>query len=208
MRLKVLVTTFSKSMAAIAVAAMVGGPAAAQEEGEFDVFWAGSRARANLSGSGCKADNRNNLDMLVEMSNASVTMDPDAADFLTGPNTGIWDSSIFLFGEEVDGEGTFVISKNGNTVLDAPKKAAMGPSDNFFLALVNIMAEYAALECSKLVAFDGDLCTVTRGDASWGRQGERLTMRMDMRCPYLDSNGRDKTVQLKINSGPLEFFNP
>ena len=42
MRLKVLVTTFSKIMAAIAVVALVAGPAAAQLE--FDVTWAGSRA--------------------------------------------------------------------------------------------------------------------------------------------------------------------
>ena len=192
---------FSQSMAAIAVAALVAGPAAAQLE--FDVTWAGSRARANLSGSGCSADNRNNLDMIVEMANAPV----EVPDFVTGPNTGIWDSSIFLFGEEVDGEGTFVISKNGNTVLDAPKKAAMGPSDNFFLALVSVVGEYAVESCSKLVAFDGDLCTVTRGEAMWTRKGERLNVKMDMMCQYLHENNKLKNVQLIINSGVLEVVN-
>ena len=144
--------------------------------------------------------------MIVEMNNEPVTMDPEFFDWVTGPNTGVWDSSIFLFGEEADGEGTFVISKNGNTVLDAPKKAAMGPSDNFFLALVSVVAEYAAEECSKLVFFDGDLCTVTRGEASWGRQGERLTVKMDMRCQYVDDRERLRTVQLRINSGPLDII--
>jgi len=146
--------------------------------------------------------------MIVSMANAPVIMDPEFSDFLTGPNTGIWQAAIFLFGEELDGEGTFVISKNGNTVFDAPKKAAIGPSENFFLALVSIVGEYAVESCSKLVEFDGDFCTVTRGEASWGRQGERLTTKMDMRCQYLDDRERVKNVQRRINSGPLEMVNP
>jgi hypothetical protein len=202
MRLKVLVTTFSKSMAAIAVAAMVGGPAAAQ--GEFDETWAGTKARVNLTGAGCKAATGKNLDMTVEMANFPIIVDPDFADFISGPNTGLWNASIFVFDADFGGQGTFVIYKNGNTVLDAPKKAAVGPSDNFFLDLVSLVGDYAVSECSKLVEFDGDLCTVTRGDASWARKGERLTVKMDMRCQYLDDKERLKNVQVKINSGPLE----
>jgi hypothetical protein len=195
---------FSISMAAIAVSALVAGSAAAIE---FDAVWIGSTAKANLTGAGCTADNTKNLDMAVEMINAPVIIDPDFSNFITGPNTGIWNASLFLFGDELDGSGTFVISRNGNTVFDAPKKAAVGPSDNFFLTLVAIVGEYAVESCSKLVEFDGDLCTVTKGDATWTKKGERLSMKMDMKCQYLDDKGRDKTVQLKINSGKLEIVN-
>jgi hypothetical protein len=90
--------------------------------------------------------------------------------------------------------------------MDAPKKAAMGPSDNFFLALVSIVGEYAVGgACSKLVEFDGDLCTVTKGEASWARKGERLKVKMDMKCQYLHENGNLRNVQLKINSGNLDM---
>ena len=196
---------FFKSMVAIAASALVAGPAVAQDFETFNTTWSGSNAQANLTGAGCRADNTSKLNMTVNMRNEPVSMDPDFLDFVTGPNTGIWESSILGFGGELDGEGTFVISQRGNTVIDAPKKAAVGPSDNLFLALVNIVAGYAVAECNNLAEFDGDLCQVHKGDATWSMNGERLTVRMDMKCRYLDQNGRNRNVQLKIHSGRLDF---
>ena len=195
---------FSKTMAAIAVSALLAAPAAALE---FDEVWEGRNARANLSGAGCSSDNTNNIDMVAEMNNFPFLVDPDLADFTSGPNTGIWDAALFIFNNEVDAEGTFVISRNGNTATDAPKKAAVGVSNDAFIALAQTVGVYAASECSRFVEFLDVTCQVTRGEAKWGRNGDRLNVKMDMQCMYLDDREKTRNVWLRINSGNLDRVN-
>ena len=191
---------FTKCMTAIAVSALLAGPAAAFG---LDATYAGTKHSIKFSGPGC-GENINKLPGAVYVSNISYGTDF----FATGPNTGYWDANITTFadlGFDWFGMGTFIVSKNGKTVLDAPKKATLGLSSSTFLNLVGVAATHA-LTCKNFVSFAEETCQQTKGDANMSKNGEQLKYKMDMECHYLNDKANLKKTKIKLNSGTLEFL--
>jgi hypothetical protein len=182
---------FTKSMAAIAVSAMVAGPASAVE-------YSTTKATADFSGSGCKSDKGKDLQVFM--------------DFLFGtgaPNTGFWQSTFFSFGDVlVDGEGPFIISKTGKTDADAPKEATMDLGGPEFDALEDEMAAYAedTANCKKSIgveAYNFDT-QITMFTAKWSKNGDKVSVKMKAEGTYEDTKGKDKKAQLKVNAKNME----
>lgn len=181
---------FTKSMAAIAVSAMVAGPASAVE-------YSTSKATADFSGSGCKSDKGKDLQVFM--------------DFLFGvgaPNTGQWFSQFFDFGDEIDGTGPFIISKTGKTADKAPKEATMDLGKDEFNAMEVEMADYAGDtdNCKKSSGFDAyNFDTqITKFTAKWSKNGDKVSVKMKAEGTYEDTKGKDKKVQLQVNAKNME----
>lgn len=185
---------FTKSLTAIAVSALVAGPAAAVD---FDDLWQGSKGNIKLSGSNCKGAKAKNLDVMMYAYG-------DEGEFFFGPNTGFWEVEIFAFGESVDGEGIFTVSQTGKTSADFPKKAEFGPDSFTATGLVELMAEYAEDECKNFVGFNFGACQVTKNDGKWGKSGDQLSVKWDVKCTYEDDKGKDKNVQMKIKTNNMD----
>ena len=129
---------FTKCMTTIAVSTLLAWPAAALE---FDATYAGAKHSIKFSGNGC-GENFNNLLGQVHVANHSFNTDVG----FSGPNTGYWAANITTLlelGFDWFGDGHFIISKNGKTVLDWPKKATMGVSNATFANLVGVAATHA-----------------------------------------------------------------
>ena len=193
---------FTKCMTTIAVSALLAGPAAALE---FDANYGGAKHSIKFSGPGC-GDKFNKLIGQVHVSNF-----PFPVDFFTsGPNTGYWAANITTLadlGFDWFGEGTFIISKNGKTVLDWPKKATLGLSNSTFANLVGVAATHA-VTCKNFVEFVGESCQQTKGDAKMSKNGDELKYKMDMECMYLNDNAKLQKTKIKLDSGKLEWLNP
>ncbi len=195
---------FTKSMTAIAVSALIAGPAAAVD---FDVTWSGSKAKVSFKAADCKSASENNLDMTINMFGDGFIVDPVDLDFDAGGNTGLWESTLFSFGYSFDDEGLFIISQTGKTKADAPKKATMDVSDESHLDLIGAIDDYLTnsgqCKAGKIVELFPSTCQITKGDAQWSKKGEKLEVRMDMQCEYDNDKGKRKNVTLNISSGKM-----
>ena len=199
---------FTKSMAAIAVSALIAGPAAALE---FDALWTGEKAEVKLSGDGCDGAKFKKLDVATWMANEPYDIDAIGIGFdayTTGPNTGVYEVEIlggFGVGEDFFGEGVFVISKNGKKVEDAPKKAALGMSELTFEAIEDALDAYGISECKKFDFLEFDLTQVTKGSAEWSKDGERLQAKIRVDSQYKDDDGKDKNVKVNVDTGKMDI---
>jgi hypothetical protein len=197
---------FAKSMTAIAISALVAGPAAAVE---FDLNWVGTDGSIKLSGDNCSVDKDKNLTVDMEMFGDGFTVDPIGLDFDAGPNTGLFDA--FVEGVELgefDGEGTFVIEKRGKTADDFPLRATLGVSSDLFLNVIEELEDYAEFACNEVVEVDFIGCQQTKGHADWSKDGEQLQVKVQIVCKYLDDGGKVKKVQARVVSGKLHGVFP
>ena len=181
---------FTKTLVAAATLALVSGPTLALAD-----YYDGGNASVRFSGNGCKTDRENNID--VEMRLTTF-----------GHNTGDWESSFFRFGEAADGEGPLIVSRPGRTSEDAPRKATMDLSEDHFYALADRIGLYAENECRDFGGFDSDYTQVTRFDASWAKNGDVVTVRMDAKSMYYNTNDRDRNLTVRINTGRMNLNNP
>jgi hypothetical protein len=196
----------AKCMTAIAISALVAGPAAAVE---FNVSYVGTKGSIKLWGSGCSDDRDKNLAVNMAMFGSGFIVDPDALDFDSGPNTGLFDA--FIEGVELgefDGEGTFVIEKRGKDVTEAPKRAVLGLSEDFFGNVVDEMADFAAVECKNFEDFSYASCQQVKGSADWSKDGQQLKFKVEVECYYLDTGDKSQKVQVRIVSGKLDWIEP
>jgi len=193
---------FTKSMAAIAVSALIAGPAAALE---FDAFYEGEKASVKLSGDGCDKDETKNLDIAMEFVNG-FNFDFAEGLFNTGPYTGFWDSALFSFGEEVDGEGTFIISKPGKTSLDAPKEAAMDVSEDVWTALEAILGDYGFDNCKKFDIFLAEVTTIKKFNTKWSKDGDVAEVKLEVESKYETTDDKEKKVKLALKSGKMDLI--
>ena len=192
---------FTKCMTAIAVSALLAGPAVALD---FDANYAGTKGQVKFSGSGCSGDNHKDLVVTTRAYNFPAFGMPEGG---SGPNTGQWTANFVGLPFPFPGSGSFIISKNGKEVLDWPKKATFGLSDGTFGGLVNEVGNYAFVECkniSLIPGFDPASCQQTKGDAKMSKDGDQLKYKLDMQCMYENDKGNDKKVQVRVTSGRLD----
>ena len=175
---------FTKSLVAVAVSALVAGPA-------FGETWSGSKAQVKFSGSGCKADKAKNLDMNFYAEGGT-----------SGPNSGFWESSIFSFDGLVGGEGTFTVSKTGKTIEDAPKMATNDLFWDEYYALEDAMADYSD-GCKDADGYNYDTL-IKKFDTKWSKDGEKAKVQMQAEGTYENTKGKSKKIKLKVNSGEMD----
>jgi hypothetical protein len=185
-------------MAAIAVSALISGPASAIED---DVIYSGSKAVTIWNGSGCSSHKDKDQSM-------SILMTPNIEfDGLldVGKDTGYWFAEIFDIGDIEDtGNGPFMISKPGKTVKDAPKKATMDLSRNTFIEITTEMGVYAASACKNFDEFAEDSTQIKKFEAKWSKNGEKLKVNLEVESNYLNDKGNLKKVKFKVNSKQLD----
>jgi hypothetical protein len=192
------VNIFAKSMTAIAISAFVAGPAAAVE---FEGTWIGEDGSVKLSGDNCSVDKDKNLFVDMEMYGDGFLIDED---FDSGPNTGIFDMAVEgLELGEFDGEGTFVIEKRGKDVTEAPLRATLGVSSDFFANVIDELFEYGVISCKNFEAQEPFGCQQTKGHADWSKDGEQLQVKVQVVCKFIDNNEKVKKVQARVVSGKL-----
>ena len=196
---------FTKSMTAIAVSALVAGPAAALE---FDATYAGEKGQIKFSGNGCDTDKLKNVDVVMSFINGFGW---DFGDFVeigfeSGPDTGYWESSFFSFGEEVEGLGMFIISKPGKTSLDAPKEAVNDISDEIADVLELVLGDYALFNCKNVDLVGIEPTTIKKFDTKWSKDGEKVDVKFEANTKYLDDKGKEKKVQLSVKTGKMDLI--
>ena len=184
---------FTKTLVAAATLALVSGPALAVNGYYYD----GNKASIKLSGGGCKTDRENNVDMEIMFHSG-----------MGGHNTGYWQSSLFRFGNEIDGEGPLIISKTGRTAEDAPRRATMDVGGDEFYALFQVLEYYAMDECKDFDGMGWDYNQITRFDAAWSKNGEQVDVRLDAQTMYYNTNDREKNLKFRLRSGRLNLNNP
>ena len=193
---------FTKSMTAIAVSALVAGPAAAVD---FDVYYVGDKAEVKLSAGGCKSEKEKNLAVGIYMFGDAFGIDPLGLAFDAGRNTGLWEADTD-FGGVVDAEGLFVISKPGKTVFDAPKQATADVSDSTYWNMVGAVDDYLTFgDCKDIQELFGSECQVTKNDVKWSKDGEKVSWKTDMKCPYVTTKDKEKTATLSFKSNNMDL---
>jgi hypothetical protein len=195
---------FTKNVTAFALSALVAGPAAALE---FDTLHVGEKAEVKFSGANCDGSKFNKLDIMMYMYNTPFNINPGFLDYTNGPNTGIYETEIlggFGVGEDFFGFGTFIISKNGKKVADAPKKATLGMSAETFLAFKVALEAYGIDKCKKFDIFQADLTQITKNAVEWSKGGDRLNGKLTVETQYTDDGGKDKKIKVNIKTGKMD----
>jgi hypothetical protein len=196
---------FTKNVTAFALSALVAGPAAALE---LDQLYSGEKAEVKFTGGGCDSSKFNKLNIDMYMATALFTIDPPGIQvFNSGPNTGAYAVDIFgWFGvdEDLFGFGSFIISKNGKKVTDAPKKATLGMSLETFDEIESALDLYAIGNCKKFDIIEADVAQITKNAVEWSKGGDRLEGKVTVESQYKDDKGNSKKVKVNLKTGKMD----
>ena len=175
---------FTKTLVAATISGLVSTSALAVDNGcAFGVYQTAQGKQAKLQISGQKCDKfKADLDM-------TLFVECDGG----GANTGYWQSSVFDFGLEGNGEGPYIASKPGKTLV-------MDVSDisNFEFT----MDDYVFENCSKGNEEGYNFDTVLKKfEAKISKNGDKVKVQWDSEGTYLDGvKDKDRKVKTKLKA--------
>ena len=181
---------FTKTLVAAAISGLVSTSAMAADYGCVNGVYAtaqGKQAKLDINGSKCDKF-KLEADMTLFVS----------CDFNAGANTGTWESTVFDFGLEGNGEGPYIASKPGKTLVMDQSGADLEDFEDF-------MDDYVFDNCSP-DTFGYNYDTVLKKfEAKTSKNGEKVKVRWDSEGTWYDfDKDKDRKVKTKLRAN-LDF---
>ena len=176
---------FTKTLVAAAISGLVSTSAMAADYGCVNGVYAtaqGKQAKLDVNGSKC-----DKLKVEVDMTLFV------GCDFNAGANTGTWQSTVFDFGLEGNGEGPYIASKPGKTLV-------MDQSGNDLFDFENFMDDYVANNCENEDGYNYDT-ELKKFEAKVSKNGDKVKVRWDSEGTWdeLDTE-KDRKVKTKLRA--------